>query len=284
MDIAVLADIHGNYEAFQTCVHEARKRGIHRYIFLGDYLGDMAYPQKTLGLLRALQRECDCVFIRGNKENYWIDHRANPSENWAYRRSGTGMLRYNDDHLTQADINFFARMPISTVLHLDGFPDLTACHGSPFQVNQSMRPDYDYIDELSSKLSTEWTLCGHFHIQADYSRNGKRILNPGAVGVPLHSQGKTQFLILHGQSGVWEAEFLSLPYDREKTIRDMLEEGLDIKAPGWFRITKHLLETGETSHAAALKSVAMLYQEETGILTYQNIPEKYWEMATSEWA
>ena len=50
MKIAVMADIHSNIEAFKTCYEEAEKQGVTEYIFLGDYLGDMANPQETLSL------------------------------------------------------------------------------------------------------------------------------------------------------------------------------------------------------------------------------------------
>ena len=33
--IAILADIHSNFEAFRTCIEEAEKRNIHHYIFFG---------------------------------------------------------------------------------------------------------------------------------------------------------------------------------------------------------------------------------------------------------
>ena len=45
--IAVMADIHSNYGAFKVCVEDAINRGVEEFIFLGDYLGDMAQPQKT---------------------------------------------------------------------------------------------------------------------------------------------------------------------------------------------------------------------------------------------
>lgn len=80
--IAVLADIHSNFEAFRTCIKEAEKRNICDYIFLGDYLGDLACPQKTLGLMAELKNKYRCVFIRGNKEEYWINHRKNKEEKW----------------------------------------------------------------------------------------------------------------------------------------------------------------------------------------------------------
>lgn len=280
--IAVMADIHSNYEAFQSCVQAAAEKGIHRYIFLGDYLGDLAYPQKTLQLMKDLQREYPCVFIRGNKEEYWINHRKNREEVWETGSTRTGMLCYNYENISNHDIDFFENMPIAKVLHYDGYPGFAVCHGSPFQVNQSMRPDYAYMDDLTRKLSTPITLCGHFHIQMDYTRNGRRVLNPGSVGVPLHSPGKAQFLVLRGHSGLWETEFLSIPYDVEQAIKEMDEEKLYRKAPGWYKITKHLLRTGEGSHASVAARAAELYHQASSAQTQMDIPEKYWEIAISE--
>lgn len=65
MDIAVLSDIHGNYYAFTACVKYALARGIKNFIFLGDYLGEMAYPQKTMEMLYELQKKYCCYFVRG---------------------------------------------------------------------------------------------------------------------------------------------------------------------------------------------------------------------------
>ena len=282
MKIAIMSDIHSNYEAFQSCINETEKREIQHYIFLGDYLGDMAYPQKTLKLIKELQQKYNCTLIRGNKEEYWICHRQRKDEIWKSGSTETGMLHYNYENITEQDIDFFECMPISKTIHYPGYPDFVVCHGSPFKVNQSMRPDYPYIKELTSKLSTELTICGHFHIQTDYTKNGKRILNPGSIGVPLYSPGKAQFLILNGRNGLWETEFLSIPYSVEQTIKEMEEEKLPEKAPGWSKITKHLLYTGNVSHASVFKKAAELYYQDSGIQVKKGIPEKYWELAISE--
>ena len=282
ISVAVMADIHSNYEAFRSCIHTATKKGVQQYIFLGDYLGDLAFPQKTLKLMKELKREYPCLFIRGNKEEYWINHRKNRDEIWKTGVTGTGMLCYNYENISDEDIDFFEGMPISKAVQYGGFPEFVVCHGSPFQVNQSMRPDYAYIDDLTKKLSTELTLCGHFHRQMDYTRNGRRVLNPGSIGVPLRSPGKAQFLILHGRNGSWEIEFLSVPYDVEQAIAEMDKEKLYQKAPGWYQITKHLLRTGEHSHAAIAARAAELYHLSSTVPTQKDIPEKYWEMAIAE--
>lgn len=282
MMIAVMADIHSNFEAFSACINETEKRGIKDYIFLGDYNGDLAYPQKTLQLLNELRRKYNCTFIRGNKEEYWINHRKNKEEVWTDNRSGTGMLCYNYENLSDKDIDFFESMPISKVIKYEGYSEFTVCHGSPLKVNQSMRPDYDYVEGLTKKLTSDLTICGHFHIQTDYNRNGKRVVNPGAVGVPLHSAGKAQFMILNGHKGVWNTGFLSVPYDIDRAIREMEEERLYERAPYWFEITKYVLRTGKKSHAAVLKIASDLYYKASGIRIWQNIPEEYWKTAVSE--
>ncbi len=279
MKIAIMADIHSNYEAFRTCYEEAEKLGVSEYIFLGDYLGDMANPQETLNLLYEIKRKYSCTFICGNKEEYWINHRNNSDEVWETGFTTTGMLEYNYSRLKEADIDFFECMPIGKEMYYEGLPKFTICHGSPYKVNQSMRPDYEYIDRLVEQIETNMVICGHFHIQTAYERKGKLVLNPGAVGVPLYSDGKTQFMMLYGEEGTWKYKFITLSYDRNITIKSMDDEELYRRAPGWYEITKHLLLTGETSHASAVSEVMEKYYEETGVRTLHDIPEEFWKKA-----
>ena len=54
---------------------------------------------------------------------------------------------------------------------------------------------------------------------------GNRILlNPGSVGMPLQSDGKSQFLILLGENVQWKHEFIDLEYDIEAVIKELQEE------------------------------------------------------------
>lgn len=61
MNIAVMADIHSNHIALEACVAEARRRCAEEFLFLGDYLGELAYPEKTLELLRLLSQK---IFVK----------------------------------------------------------------------------------------------------------------------------------------------------------------------------------------------------------------------------
>ena len=284
MRIAVMADIHSNHIALETCFAEAQRCNAEIFIFLGDYLGDLAYPQKTLEYLDGIKKKYPCIFIRGNKEDYWINHKNGKHRDWVWEagRSGSGMLAYVYNHLTLEQIENFEKMPISMTMRYQGFPDFVICHGSPWKTNESMREDYDYIDELTKRLETELTICAHFHIQSKFTRNGKLVINPGAVGVPLRSNGQAQFMMLEGISGKWETEFITLQYDRERAIQEMDEEKLSEQAPGWCRITKEVLRHGQATHLMTLMKAQELYEQHTGINDWKNIPEEYWNMALEE--
>ena len=278
MKIAVFADIHSNFEAFKTCFDKAIKEGATEFIFLGDYLGDMANLRQTMDMVYQVRKDYPCTFIRGNKEDYWLEHRRHPdAEDWAYGRTTTGMLRYNFDRVADEDLDFFESMPISIDKHYEGLPDITFCHGSPYSANQSLRPDYDYIDEVTATFNNDIVICAHFHIQTQYTRSGKLIINPGAIGISLNAGGKAQFMILEGENGAWDYHFYSVDYDVDATIKAMHDEKINELAPGWYRITKHLLQTGENSHASILRKVMSDYYKETGIETLHGIPEEFWE-------
>ena len=82
MRVAVLSDIHGNHIALKKCIEEIESRKIDKLIFLGDYVGELAYPQKTMVYIRELMQCYECYFVRGNKEDYWIDREHANSIAW----------------------------------------------------------------------------------------------------------------------------------------------------------------------------------------------------------
>lgn len=49
--IVVIADIHSNYMAFEVSYNEIEKIKPDGIIFLGDYVTDFPYPQRTMKLL-----------------------------------------------------------------------------------------------------------------------------------------------------------------------------------------------------------------------------------------
>ena len=282
LKIAVLADIHANYVALQKCVDYARERDVTRFIFLGDYVGDLAYPQKTMELIYKMKEQYECYFVKGNKEDYWLDYRTYGEQGWKAYDSTTGCLLYTYQQLTERDMDFFEGMSHAQEVKFTDMPPITICHGSPKNVSEKLLPDNKKCFPAIETDKNQLILCGHSHIQGRFEHDGKTILNPGSVGVPFCSNNKTQFLLLEEKAGKWVEEFVSIDYNVERVIDDLYKAGLDKKALGWCRVSEYILKHGDVSHGSVLARAMALCEKEEGNCIWPDIPEKYWEQAVSE--
>lgn len=279
MKIAVLSDIHGNAAALEACLNYARKNSVSEFVFLGDYVGELAFPQKTMEMLYQLMEGYPCHFVKGNKEDYWLNYRRDGECGWKECDSTTGSLFYTYYNLTDRDLKFFESLNIKSELRKDGLPSITICHGSPYHANEKMLPGNGKTQNVIEQDPNDFILCGHTHVQGEIVHQCKVVWNPGSVGVSLHGNGKAQFMILTDKDGMWEHEFVSLDYDVEKVIRDLKQSGLWEMAPSWCKVSAHLLRTGEVSHGTVLAKAMAFCKEETGACVWPEIPEEYWGLA-----
>ena len=275
--------------ALQKCVTYALERGIDTFVFLGDYVGELAYPQRTMELLYEMQEKYQCFFINGNREEYWLKYQSKGEKGWEYGNSATGTLLYGYERLTAKDMDFFRSLPYTRELAIEGMPPLTICHGSPEKVNGKLLPNDEKTLEIMEKDPNNIILCGHTHMQAGLEHGGKKILNAGSIGIPINGVGgRTEFLILHeiscGEKSCWEEEFVSLEYDVEKVIAELYQEELNVKAPHWCKATEYMLRRGRErgGHAHMLARAMELCEQETGSCVWPNIPERFWERAAEE--
>jgi len=276
MKIAVLSDIHGNYKAFQSCVEYAFSKDIHTFFFLGDYVAEFPYPQKTMEMLYDMEKKHDCYFIRGNKEDYWLNRRFDSDCIWKDGNRTVGAMKYTYENQTDRDFEFYKNLPICQEVVFEGASPIMLCHGSTERNNQRMLPDDAETKRIIEDCNCRYILCGHTHRQMAIEHAGKLVWNPGAVGVAKESGGKTQFMILHQKGTEWEPEFISLDYEKEQILREMQESGLEQMAPYWTQITRHLLQTGEVPHVEALSHAMGMDMAENGSSNWHNVPDKYW--------
>jgi len=282
MDIAVLSDIHGNYMALEKCINYAISHNIRTFFFLGDYVGELAYPEKTMKILYDMNSRYECYFVKGNKEDYWLNYRANGEKGWKDYDSTTGSLIYTYSELKEKDLDFFAKLHPSQKIVVGDMPEITICHGSPYKVNEKLLQDNEKTFEIMDSIGTSLILCGHTHIQNKIEHNGNCVLNAGAVGVPLFSNGKAQFIILHSEDKKWIDEFISLEYDVDSAIKELHESRLDEHAPYWCSVTENLLRKGDVSHGKVLAKAMALCKEENKSCVWPDVPEKYWKRAVEE--
>lgn len=272
---AVMSDIHGNYEAFRTCVDYVLGQGIDKFIFLGDYLGEFPNPQDTMKLIYELRDKYECYFVRGNKEDYWLDYRNNPECEWKNGTKSVGSLKYCYENLTEEDFVFFESLPLSISINKRGFGPILAFHGSPASNRQNMFENDEATNELILLHKDEFLVRGHNHWQRRINAGEHFALDVGSIGLALYAGGNVaQFAILEGDESGYTYNFVSLWYDAEKEIELIRSSGLYERAPYWCESTINLMRKGAPSNADILAEV--MKEAGEGYKWY-NLPEEYWE-------
>lgn len=80
MKYAVISDVHGNMDALEAVLADARKQGAEGYLFAGDYCLSLPYPEEVINTIRKIE---NAVIIRGNEEQYIERMRGEREERWA---------------------------------------------------------------------------------------------------------------------------------------------------------------------------------------------------------
>lgn len=278
MRIAVLSDVHSNFAALSAVVADAESRSPDWWIFLGDYITDCPYPHRTVEFLQNFSESHPCVFIRGNREDYIISQRTSPQP-WVYG-SKSGALLYTFENVTDSDLDWLSGMPISRRVELPGAEPFMICHGSPDSTNYLFHTDTREAEKMISRLgeyNCRLLLCGHSHIPFIFRRDGRMLVNPGALGMPVNSQTAAQYAMID-YDGEFHPEIISVEYDIERTAAEFAESGLLAKSAVWGRGLVATIRTGVNYTVHSVRLVERLSME-TGLPVTD---ETLWNRAAEE--
>lgn len=257
-----------------------RGEGVDEVIFLGDYLTDFPYPQRTLYLLDECAREFPCHFVRGNREDYLIRHRYNPDEGWSYT-SSSGSLLYTFENLTKKDLDVLESLPHCLDISPKALPAITACHGSPGASKEWIMNRPHLIDKYTTEIAGEVLLCGHTHRGGVVEANGRRVIFCPSVGLPQDRRHGSRMLVLESKLGTWRYRSVPVGYDKQRMVAEFHNSGLYDKAGVWAKcIIKSMYD--EHDHAARCVALAWRKASVDGYVGGQVLPEKYWVAAASE--
>lgn len=180
MNVAFLADIHGNYKALRSVINNLSDRNIQKIYFLGDYVNYYNNPDKCLDLIKSL----NAVYIKGNHEQIIIDIVENKVNVKKFHNKYNNTVQITLKKLKSCHINFIKEMKEKKIIQIKNTKMLIA-HGSPWSPNY-----YCYANKLKNwknkieKYKQEIILLAHTHIKMKIKYKNKLILNPGSVGQP----------------------------------------------------------------------------------------------------
>lgn len=272
MKIAALGDIHSNHYALEACLERIDQMNIKTIAFLGDYISDCPYPEKTISLLKTAQRQYNTFFVRGNREDYMIAYDTHKYFDWKYG-SRFGSLLYSYEHLASEELDWFRRMPVSIHVKMDGLEDFEICHGALNNNRDLLLPETAVLDNTFRNMKTNLLLCAHSHrkLIMQNKQGNKMVVNGGSVG----GSSIANFTVIEYTDGGWTPHLVSVTYDVESAVNEFYESGLIEKANVWARSILNTLQTGRDYAVECLRMVEKLKLEST---TEQG-EEYYWERA-----
>jgi diadenosine tetraphosphatase ApaH/serine/threonine PP2A family protein phosphatase len=168
--------------------------------------GDVAIgpmPRATLERLLALGERA--LFVRGNGDREIAGEKFE-SGRWGER------TRWSAAQLERGQLAWLAALPDTQTVEIDGLGPVLFCHGSP-------RSDEEILTRISSEervaaalagVSERVVVCGHTHVQFERNVAGKRLVNPGSVGMPYEPQPGAYWALLGP-----DVEFRRTDYDLE---------------------------------------------------------------------
>ena len=185
MRVAVLADVHGNLPALEAVLADVEAAGVDRIVLPGDIaLGPM--PGETLDLLASLGDRV--VWVHGNCERELVsayDGAVVPGperRERAGQRSPAGAAASRPDRRSADDRG--ART--STVL--DRRCSATRRRAATTSWCWSTAP-VALVERRLAGVEEGVVVCGHTHMPFDRLVDGRRVVNPGSVGMAYGPPG-----------------------------------------------------------------------------------------------
>lgn len=228
MKFAIIADIHGNLEAFRVVLDDIQKQRCTHHVCIGDVVGYGANPHECLEIVRKMNMPC----VKGNHDDYCStdEHTEGFNPAAAEAVQWTRKQLSEEERQWLRDLKYVRMVTNFTIVHatLDApqrwgyvFDKLAAAASFPYQ-------------------NTPVCFFGHTHVPVAFIRDtmvrggtyskfktepGKKyFINVGAVGQPRDGNPKSAYVIYDTNEGT--VELRRLDYDIATAQKKILEAGL----------------------------------------------------------
>ncbi len=282
MRLVALSDIHSNSIALRACMEDFKEEQVDAVVLLGDYVSDCPHPMETIRLLQELSDTYTTYFIRGNREEYFLEYQDHTCGDWGYT-SYKGSLLYTYERLDEETLDWFRSLKNTKILSFPGCKPITLAHGSPFSSKELLDKECENTKQCMEKIETEYILSGHTHRQCIYHYGNKTLFNPGSVGVAIGVQKQAHYMVLEWDGETWNAIPRNVSYDFDQLKEEFLGSELLEKGHIWPLAILKSIETGINYGPLCAKMAYDLAVEAGEEIHDRIVPEKYWEIAAKHY-
>lgn len=234
MRYLVFSDIHGNLEALEAVLKEARKKRIDYYLFLGDLVGYGASPNEVIQQVQALGH---LSVVRGNHDKAV----AGLDSIQTFNPIAAAGIEWTRKSLNKKYLHFLASLAKSPLIVHEA---ITICHGAPFDEDYYIFGEFDAA-EAFSYISTPVCFFGHTHFPFVYvereemvegtfiekfpaeiklEKGARYLINPGSVGQPRDRDPRAAYAVYDSKNN--RLKFNRVEYDIAESQRKILATDL----------------------------------------------------------
>ena len=228
MKYAIIADIHGNLEAFQVVLEDIRAQHVDHTVCLGDVVGYNANPKECLQIVREMNLPC----VKGNHDEYC----STESPLDGFNPHAAQAVHWTRDQLSAEekqwlrDLKFTRMVSNFTMVHstLDApdrwgyvFDKLAAAASFPYQNTQMCFFGHTHVPVAFMR---DTMVRGGTYSKFKVDPSKKYFINVGAVGQPRDNNPKCAYVIY--DMAAQTIELRRLDYDIEAAQAKILAAGL----------------------------------------------------------
>ena len=233
MKFAIIADIHGNLDAFDVVLADIKEQKCTHYACVGDVVGYGARPKECLKIVRDLGMPC----VKGNHDEYCsieqqldgFNPHAAEAVNWTRQQLD------DDERQWLRDLKYFRMVTSFSMVHatLDGpqrwgyvFNKLDAAASFPYQTTPVCFFGHTHVPLafIREASPTGNQVRGGTYSKFKVDPSKKYFVNVGSVGQPRDNNPKAAYVVYDVDEAT--IELRRLDYDIAAAQKKILDAGL----------------------------------------------------------
>lgn len=227
MKVAIISDIHGNFQALESVLDDMKSNHVEKVFCLGDLA--MAGPQPRL-IIELISKKNDWTVIQGNTDKMIADFSPEIMQNVKNVFPIMANALADDVYFIEDEMKDYLRnLPAQKELTVEGV-NVLLVHGSPRRNNEDILPDLPIkkVEEMIESTDADVIFCGHTHIPCGYQTSKKQtVVNVGSVGRPFTQNPKACYVIAEFQDGGFSIEHRFVDYDKEMAADILRARGFE---------------------------------------------------------
>lgn len=228
MRFAIFSDLHGNLEATEAVLADAKAQECTHHVCLGDLVGYNANPHECVEIVRQM----DCPVVKGNHD----EQASLDTSSRDFNELAEKAINWTREHLTQEDKKWLADLRLIRQVR-----DFTIVHAT-LDTPAEWGYVFNNLDAVASFTYQHTTLCffGHTHVAGAFVR-GERVqrvrterlniepgkkyfINTGSVGQPRDSDARAAYCVYDSDQNVVIQRRVT--YDMATARQKIIDAGL----------------------------------------------------------